>query len=83
MIETISGSQRVFPYKQAEFWKNYDKRPDKLAKFEALAKRGKPLTPFRSPQGPEGRKVTQDFQKAELEKSITYLRTQIGLGVKT
>ena len=83
MIETISGSQRVFPYKQAEFWKYYDKRPDKLAKFEALAKRGQALTPFRAPQGPEGRKVTQDFQKAELEKSITYLRTQIGLGFKT
>jgi sugar phosphate isomerase/epimerase len=82
MIETISGAQRTFPYKQVEFWKYYDKRPDKLAKFEALAKRGRPLTPFRAPEGPEGRKVTQDFQKAELEKSITYLRQQIGLGVK-
>jgi sugar phosphate isomerase/epimerase len=83
MIETISGSQRVFPYKQPDFWKYYDKQPDKLAKFEALAKRGKPMTPFRAPQGPDGRKVTQEFQKAELEKSITYLRQQIGLGVKT
>ena len=82
MIETISGSQRVFPYKQPEFWKFYDKRPDKLAKFEALAKRGKPLTPFRAPQGEEGKKVTQDFQKAELEKSIAYLRKEIGLGMK-
>jgi 3-oxoisoapionate decarboxylase len=82
MIETISGSQRVFPYKQPEFWKYYDKRPDKLAKFEALAKRGKPLSAFRAPAGEEGRKITQDFQKAELEKSITYLRKEIGLGVK-
>jgi 3-oxoisoapionate decarboxylase len=82
MIETISGSQRAFPYKQPEFWKFYDKRPEKLAKFEALAKRGKPLTPFRVPQGDEGRKTTQDFQKAELEKSIAYLRKQIGIGAK-
>jgi 3-oxoisoapionate decarboxylase len=82
MIETISGSQRLFPYKQPEFWKYYDKRPEKLAKFEALAKRGKPLTPFRAPQGEEGRKVSQAFQKAELEKSITYLRNEVGLGVK-
>jgi sugar phosphate isomerase/epimerase len=82
MIETISGSQRAFPYKQPEFWKYYDKRPDKLAKFEALAKRGKPLTPFRAPQGPEGRKATQDFQKAELEKSIAYLKKEIGLGAR-
>jgi 3-oxoisoapionate decarboxylase len=83
MIETISGSQRAFPYKQADFWKYYDKRPEKLAKFEALAKRGRPLTPFRAPQGDEGKKVTQEFQKAELEKSITYLRKEIGLGMKT
>jgi 3-oxoisoapionate decarboxylase len=83
IIETISGAQRTFPYKQPEFWSHYDKRPEALAKFEALAKRGRPLTPFRAPPGPEGRKVSQEFQKAELEKSITYLRTQIGLGTKT
>jgi 3-oxoisoapionate decarboxylase len=82
MIETISGSQRMFPYKQPEFWNFYDKRPDKLAKFEALAKRGRALTPFRAPPGEEGRKITQDFQKAELEKSIDYLRKEIGLGAK-
>jgi sugar phosphate isomerase/epimerase len=83
MIETISGSQRTFPYKQVEFWKNYDRRPESLAKFEALAKRGHPLTPFKAPSGPESRKLTQDFQKAELEKSIAYLRNEIGLGVRT
>jgi hypothetical protein len=83
MIETISGAQRAFPYKQPDFWKYYDKRPDKLAKFEALARRGKPLVAFKAPPGPEGRKITQDFQKAELEKSLSYLRNEIGLGVRT
>jgi sugar phosphate isomerase/epimerase len=83
MIETISGSQREFRYKQPDFWQHYDKRPDKLAKFEALARRGRPLEPFRAPQGPEGRKVSQDFQKSEIEKSIAYLRKEIGLGVRT
>ena len=82
MIETISGSQKVFPYKSPEFWKFYDKRPAKLAKFEAMAKRGHALTAFKAPAGPEGKKVTQDFQKAELEKSIAYLRKEIGLGVR-
>lgn len=82
MIETISGSQRTFPYKQAEFWTHYDKRPAALAKFEALAKRGKPLQAFRAPPGEEGRKANQIFQKAEIEKSITYLRTEIGLGAR-
>jgi sugar phosphate isomerase/epimerase len=81
MIETISGAQRAFPYKQAEFWKHYDKRPDALAKFEALAARGKPLVPFKAPTGPEGKAATQAYQKSELEKSIAYLRS-IGLGAK-
>ncbi|MFM9082048.1 MAG: sugar phosphate isomerase/epimerase family protein [Opitutaceae bacterium] len=82
MIETISGGPRMFPYKQPEFWRHYDRRPEKLAKFEALMRRGRQIPAFKAPQGPEGKKVTQDFQRAELEKSITYLRDKIGLGLR-
>jgi sugar phosphate isomerase/epimerase len=83
MIETISGGPRNFPYKSAEFWQHYDKRPDKLAKFEALAKRGKPLPVFKAPAGPEGRTASQAHQKGEIERSLAYLRKEIGLGVRT
>ncbi len=79
MIETISGAQRTFAYKQPDFWKYYDRRPQSLARFEALAQRGRPLTPNRPAQG----KPSQDFQRAEFERSINYLRTEIGLGVRT
>jgi sugar phosphate isomerase/epimerase len=82
IIETISGAQRTFPYKKPEFWQHYDKRPEALAKFEALAKRGRPLTPFKAPAGPEGKIATQEFQKAELERSLAYLRREMGLGVR-
>ncbi|MSU48010.1 MAG: sugar phosphate isomerase/epimerase [Opitutus sp.] len=82
MIETISGGPRTFAYKQPDFWKYYDKRPDKLAKFEALAKRGHAIPAFKAPAGPEGKVATQNFQKSELEKSIAYLRKEIGLGVR-
>ncbi len=82
IIETISGAQRTFPYKKPEFWQHYDKRPEALAKFEALAKRGRPLTPFKAPAGPDGKAATQEFQKAELERSLAYLRREIGLGVR-
>lgn len=82
MIETISGGPRPLAYKTPGFWQHYDKRPEKLAKFEALAKRGKPLPVFKAPAGPEGRTATQNFQKSEIEKSIAYLRKEIGLGVR-
>ena len=82
MIETISGGPRMFPYKKPEFWTHYDKRPDKLAKFEALARRGRQIAAFKAPAGPEGKQATQNHQKREIEKSIAYLRRDIGLGVR-
>jgi len=83
MIETISGFARVFPYKRPEFWEHYDKRSDKLAKFEALAKRGKPIPAFANPSDPKAREAAQQaYQKSEIEKSIAYLRNEIGLGVR-
>ncbi|HTO02679.1 MAG TPA: sugar phosphate isomerase/epimerase [Opitutus sp.] len=83
IIETISGFARVFPYKTPEFWEHYDKRPEKLAKFEAFAKRGKPIPAFQNPSDADERMAAQQaFQKSEIEKSITYLRKEIGLGVK-
>jgi sugar phosphate isomerase/epimerase len=83
MIETITGGPRNFPYKNADFWRYYDKRPEALAHFEALAKRGHAIPQFKAPAGPEGKVATQEFQKAELARSISYLRDQIGLGLKT
>ena len=55
---------------------------NKLAKFAALAQRGKPRTAWKAPAGPEGKKANQDFQKSEIEKSIAHLRQKIGLGLK-
>lgn len=82
MIETISGFARNFPYKKEEFWQHYDKRPEALAHFEALAKRGKPLPPFK-PEGPDRKLADQEYQKGELERSLRYLREVVGLGLKS
>jgi 3-oxoisoapionate decarboxylase len=81
-IETISGFSRNFPYKKDEFWQHYDKRPDAVAKFEAVAKKGRAIPNFKAPEGAEKKKAEQDFQKGELERSIKYLREVIGLGLK-
>ena len=84
MIETISGFARVFPYKQPEFWQHYDRRPEKVAQFEALARRGHSIPAFQAPADPHERLAAQQaYQKAEIEKSIAYLRHEIGLGVRS
>lgn len=82
-IETISGFSRSFPYKKEEFWKDYDKKPEALAHFEALAKRGHAIPNFKAPEGVDKKLADQEYQKGELERSIKYLREQIGLGLKT
>ncbi len=81
MIETISGFARNFPYKKPEFWEHYDKRPEALAHFEALAKRGHAIPSFKA-DGPDKKKLEQEYQKAELARSIKYLREVVGLGLK-
>ncbi|MEQ1860637.1 MAG: sugar phosphate isomerase/epimerase [Chthoniobacteraceae bacterium] len=81
-IETISGFARNFPYKKPEFWEHYDKQPDRLAKFEALARRGRKIEPFKAPEGVEKKQAEQAYQRAQLESSIRYLRGEIGLGLK-
>ncbi|MDQ3624708.1 MAG: sugar phosphate isomerase/epimerase [Verrucomicrobiota bacterium] len=82
-IETISGSTRQFPFKKEEFWQYYDKRPGMLEKFAALARRGRELPSRQVPEGVDKKKDEQEYQRAEFERSIKYLREQIGLGVKT
>jgi sugar phosphate isomerase/epimerase len=81
-IETISGFSRPFAYKKEDFWKNYDRKPEALAKFEALAKRGKAIPNFKAPEGADKKVADQEFQKGELERSIKYLREVLGLGLK-
>ena len=81
-IETISGFSRPFPYKQDDFWKHYDRKPEALAQFEALAKRGKRIENPKPAEGVDRKKAEQEAQKAELERSIAYCRKTLGLGAK-
>lgn len=82
IVETISGFSKPFPYKKEEFWQDYDKRPDRLANFEALAKRGQPVPPFKAPDGADKATAERDFQKGDITRSIRYLRETLGLGLK-
>jgi sugar phosphate isomerase/epimerase len=80
-IETISGFPRELPiYKNdANFWKAWPKmRGADLAKFIALAKRGKSIPPHRSANNDE----EQAYQRGEIERSIKYCKESLGLGLK-
>jgi 3-oxoisoapionate decarboxylase len=83
-LEIISGFARGFPYLKEDFWAPYQKvRAHEFARFVALAKKGKPIDPFRPPQGQERRQAEQDYQKAELERSVKYCKEVLGLGRKS
>jgi sugar phosphate isomerase/epimerase len=80
-IETISGFARNFPYKTEAFWQHYDKRPEALAKFEALAAKGHPISAFKA-EGADKKEAERAYQKGEIERSIAFCRTTLGLGIR-
>ena len=77
-IETISGFNRELPYLKEDFWKVWPKaRAKDFARFLALAKKGKPRDARRRGDA----KAEQDYQKAEIERSIKYCKEALGLGL--
>ncbi len=82
-IETISGFNRDLNYLKPEFWKPWPNMPARdLAKFVALAKRGKPRDAWKAPAGVDRKTANQNYQKEQIERSIAYCREQLGLGVR-
>ena len=74
-IETIGGFQVEFPYLEPAFLDAFPKKPaSELARFIALAKKGKAATGFDANKA--------EMQEGELKRSIAYLRDVIGLGTK-
>lgn len=78
-LEIISGFTKPFAIYQQEFWKAWPKaRASDLARFLALARKGKPIEEHKSPDNKAG----QDYQKAELERSLRYCKDVLGIGLK-
>ncbi|MFM8285043.1 MAG: sugar phosphate isomerase/epimerase family protein [Planctomycetaceae bacterium] len=83
-IETISGFPRRLPIYRADFWKPYPAaRAADLAAFLAVATRGRPIDPFRPPDGDGRPDAERRYQLDELSRSIAYCRDVLGLGVRT
>jgi sugar phosphate isomerase/epimerase len=82
-IETISGFSRSFPIYDRNFWQGYpDARAADLAGLLALAKKGRRIEPFVPPAGDGRQKAEQEYQVAELERSIRHCRNVLGLGLR-
>jgi hypothetical protein len=73
-----------FPVWKPGFWDVWPKaKATDFAKFLKLAKKGKPMQPFRPAEGVDRKKAEQDYQMAELERSVKYCKEVIGLGLKS
>jgi len=82
-LEIISQYGRALPYLKPEFWAVYPEvRASEFARFIAFAKRGKPHEGFQVPAGMDRKEAERAFAKAQLERSVTYCRNGLGLGLK-
>jgi sugar phosphate isomerase/epimerase len=81
-VETISGFSRELPYLDPAFWKAWPSLPaSSLARFVALAKRGRAREAFTPPANADARRrAEQDYQRGEIERSLRYCRESLGLG---
>ncbi len=80
ILETISGRPIPIPFRAPDFWTAYPPSdPREFAAFMAWIERGQPRPPFVPPAGPAGVLAEQEFQRAELERSVRYCREVLGL----
>jgi sugar phosphate isomerase/epimerase len=79
IFEIISGFARPIPYFEENFWNAWPKaKAGDFVKFLALAKHGKPLAPHKSPDT----QAEQEYQRAQLERTLDYAKKVLGLGMK-
>ena len=82
-IETISGFAREVPFLRQGFWSVFPRaRAKDLARFVALARKGKAIEPFKPAQGQDRKQAEQEYQKAEVERSLVHCKRVLGLGLK-
>jgi sugar phosphate isomerase/epimerase len=71
-------------YLKSDVWSRFPRaRAHEFARFVALAKKGRKYqTPAGRPSGPASKALEQAQQKFDLEESLKYCRTNLGLGLK-
>jgi sugar phosphate isomerase/epimerase len=88
-LEIITGRPpRVVPYLETEFWKVLPHaNAGEFARFVALARKGHPFDGFmvmedgfKNPP-PEYKAALREQQRIDLERSLNYAKTELGVGV--
>ncbi len=89
-LEIITGRPpRVIPYLEPEFWKVLPHaNAGEFARFVALARKGRPFSGFmvvedgfKNPP-PEYKAALREQQRIDLERSLTYAKTALGVGAR-
>ena len=79
-IETVSNRQNEIPYLKKDFWVGYpDLKAAGLLDFYKMIRNGKPISVISKPEDEYESVFQQKMQKAELQKSIDYLRSHCDL----
>lgn len=74
-LEIISGFNKAFNYKQDEFWATYpNAKARDFERFLTLARAGEAVA--------DGQPNDGKYQLAELKRSITYCKSELGMGLK-
>lgn len=82
-METISGFSKEFPFLQSQFWSPYSTiKANDFARFVSLSRKGSELKSFSPPPGVDRKKAQQQYQLAELERSLAYCRKELNMGRK-
>ncbi|MCB1227033.1 MAG: sugar phosphate isomerase/epimerase [Verrucomicrobiales bacterium] len=77
-VETISGFSKPLNWHEDAFWKAYPKaRAADFAAFLSMAQRGHPLEAYQAPDGPCKKDAQVAYQKAELERSLAWLKANV------
>ena len=80
-LEIISGFAKEFAYLKDDFWPPYSNIPASgFSRFLSLSRRGKKIAPFSMPQDIDPQKARQEYQLAELERSLKYCKNVLGIG---
>jgi sugar phosphate isomerase/epimerase len=79
-LEIITGPARELPYHRPDYWKPWREAPaEGFLRYASFARRGKAPKPY---QAKKGLQAEQAWQLTALEKSITYCKKVLGLGLK-